>query len=367
MESNGTFDPSFLDDLMESSSIVGSDVKLGMSLDPVFASKESPSHESDSGCSDMFEDRSVSADDDLLSPVGMVNDAVELFDFGALTDDAELDNELAGYLGAEREKSDERKYNDNMSPAESPEIDVTLDSDDSNDPEYVPERRIIQSKPVRGMGKAVVPQANIISAPSNQVAKQDIRILQATACNSKATRSNVTPPAVKVVKVIKTAATSKTDVDNELLKALDERNKKNAIQAKVNREKKKAYVKSLEDEIEELKSENATLKKDNEKYVRENKDLIEEVEYLRSVLANESALAGILKNIGNVENVKLSSSVIRKRNAGFDHDYSGVPSKRARTTKTAGVCVHVDEGTVSLEFCSKCASMSKASSEGDNS
>lgn len=366
MEVNGIFDPSFLDDLMESSSIVGSDVELGMSLDPVFASKESPSHESDSGCSDMFEDRSVSADDDLLSPVGMVNDAVELFDFGALTDDAELDNELAGYLGAEREKNDSKNI-DEMSPAESPEIDVTLDSDDSNDHEYVPERRIIQSKSVRGMGKAVVPQANIISAPSNRVAKQDIRILQATACNSRSTRNNVNPPAVKVVKVIKTAARSKTDVDSELMKALDERNKKNAIQAKVNREKKKAYVKSLEDEIEELKSENAALKKDNEKYVHENKDLVEEVEYLRSVLANESALAGILKNIGNVENVKLSSSVNRKRNAGFDHDYSGVPSKRARATKTAGVCVHVDKGTVSLEFCSKCATMSKASSEGENS
>lgn len=375
--------PCLLDDLMDSGTIVGSDVDLGMTVDPVFANKESPSHESDSGCSDMYEDRSVSTDFvDILSPAasdgteGNLIDG-ELLDFSSLvSEDDDLDKELATYLGTtlqDRQVSVEEHSNTNNQHMNlsSPEIDV---DSDSSDPDYMPVKKIVQARAVRPRMEnvTVLPQANIIQTKSVAYdPKHDIRVLpkRTSPCANKSVTA-VKPPAVKVVKVIKTAAATKSEVDNELMKALDERNKKNAVQAKLNREKKKAYIKNLEDEIDELKSENAALKISNEKNLKENKALHEEIDYYRSVLANQSALAGLLKNIGSVSNVRLSSSIGCKRSAESDHEYSStnVPSssKRSKSAKSAGVCLHVDQGLVSLEFCSKCASMSKTANDDDN-
>lgn len=356
---------------MDNGTVVVKDVDFGMTRDPVFATKESPSHESDSGCSDMFDDRSVSPDVDILSPVGVGgDDDVELIDFSSLTnDDESFDDELASYFGAPFNKSEQTPMPLVGIQEQSSPVDIEYGN---ADPEFIPGKRIIQARALRPRKEpvVVVPCPDIIRAPPvAEVGKPEIRVLPRRACTSTSSNTNdaVKPPAVKVVKVIKTSATLKSEVDNELMKALDERNKKNAVQAKINREKKKAYIKNLEDDIEELKSENSALKKENEKNVKENKALTEEVEYLRSVLANESALAGLLKNIGNVENVRLSSSIVRKRSADRDHDYHSVPAKRVKSARTAGVCLHVDQGNVSIEFCSKCASLAKQSGEEENS
>ncbi|XP_053392612.1 uncharacterized protein LOC123563972 [Mercenaria mercenaria] len=354
------------------SKVIKCDVDFGMTVDPVFASKASPSHESDSGCSDMSEVRSVSplSEVDFMSADG----EVKLFDFEsvAVDEDNELDKELETYLAVPL--SSETRANlktpevqvrpvINLPDQGSPDIEV---DSDSNDPDYMPKQRIIQSRALR---EKQMPEANpcasVIQVPFMKNSHQtDIHILRSSSkTNSydKKCISKASPPAVKVVKVVKTAAQTKQEIDDELLKALDDRNKKNAVQAKMNREKKKAYIKSLEDEIEELKCENFTLKENERKVSNERNELKEEIEYLKSVLANQSALSGLLKNIGNVENVKLSSSLNRKRSADLDHDYHNVV-KRGKLTvrKTAGVCLHVDQGNVSLEFCSKCASMAKS-------
>jgi FtsZ-binding cell division protein ZapB len=210
--------------------------------------------------------------------------------------------------------------------------------------------------------------APVIQVPTVTNIQTDLHILPSSSkVGSFAGKNSKAAPAVKVLKVVKTAAQSKQEIDNELLQALDDRNKKNAVQAKLNREKKKVYIKGLEDEIEELKCENFTLKERNQTVTNEKNELQEEVEYLRSVLANQSALSGLLKNIGNVENVKLTSSLRRKRGADLDHDYHN-SAKFAKKSgkKTAGICLHVDQGSVSLEFCSKCASMAKSGEKEGN-
>ena len=372
--------PCLIDQLMDSQ-VIKCDVDFGMTVDPVFASKASPSHESDSGCSDMSEVRSVSP----LSEVDFNvenEDQVKLFDFDSVVED-EFEKELESYLAVPLSTENRRSLETPESIVQNkPKVTINSISEGSsdteedsnhNDPDYVPkpERRIIQSQALKVKKAPVLKQVPVIQVPlpvANNT-QTDIHILPSSSKRSNcSSRNSTSTPAVKVVKVVKTAAQTKQEIDNELLQALDDRNKKNAVQAKINREKKKAYVKGLEEEIEELKCENFTLQENNRKITNERNELQEEVEYLKSVLANQSALSGLLKNIGNVENVRLSSSLRRKRGADLDHDYHNT-AKVAKLTgkKTAGICLHVDQGNVSLEFCSKCATMAKSGEKEGNS
>ncbi|KAL4240074.1 hypothetical protein ACF0H5_000868 [Mactra antiquata] len=352
-------------DVLMGEEILNCDVTFGLGEpDSVFPFKQSPSHQSDSGCSDMSEDRSVSplSNSGFLSPVDR-----NLFNFDAINNVEELDEfsqELESYLASPIKKvtnihaklqtpelpmCDTNVHKENY--ASSPEINV----DDEEEPDYLPQPRVIQAK--ARVGKNVMvskqPVPSLIRVPATNMVNGSGPSVSSNV-NDKMNKV----PAIKVVKVVKTSAKSKKEFDDDILEALDERNKKNAVQAKINRERKKLYIKGLEDEIEELKSENVSLKEIASKAEAEKQELAEEVAYLKSVLANQSAISGLLKNIGNVENVKLSSSIMRKRGASDDHSYGS--AKRSRSsTHTAGVCLHVDKGNVSLEFCSKCASMAK--------
>ena len=154
--------------------------------------------------------------------------------------------------------------------------------------------------------------------------------------------------------------------DDEVL----ERNRKNAIQARINRQKKKAYIDDLESKVSSLARENESLKKESKKLVKDKSSLEEEVAYLRSVLANQSALSGLLKNIENVQNVRLTSSFSRKRSADLDHDYGEKPAvKKPRRSAvpvvSGGVCLHVDKNDVSIEFCHHCAKKSKGGNDSE--
>lgn len=357
---------------MDSDTIVcGADVDFGMLNDFACgsATKASPSHSSDSGCSDM-DIRSVSSPVgvDLLEPG---DDVVRLFDFDfndkevadIFDNETEVDIDVGVDIDLETPNgSRPNKDNSYRTKTCSPDVIVDVGDDEMNDPTYVPGKRIVQAKAiVPKVVSQVIPQANIIKAPPAQK-----RVLESNGneYNGLMKLADKQRPAVKVVKVIKTASTSKQEIENELFEALDERNKKNACQAKINRERKKAYMKSLEDEVQKLKQENTRILADGEKERRENIALREEVEYLKNVLANQSMISGLLKNLGKVENVKLSSSFSRKRGADLDHDYSNADVKKARVSKSAGVCLHVENENVSIEFCAKCASMAKCDGSG---
>ena len=378
MEHDNISIPCLLDDL-EDEGVIKFDIDFGMlSGQKKGAVKGSPSHESDSGVSDM-----VDLDTDLrsISPssdgIGEVGSTANLFDFDAFSSqllDEELDAELAGYF----EKTDESDDNNNVTGSRmatsppssvnqkvtvrcaitspvlsiSPEKDVDIESEQS-DQECVNE---VTEHDVVDKRKLVKPKRHVKFNDNT-----DVHILPSKSKRVPESTATV-KPSVKVVKVIKTPATApSTSLDNQVIQAIDERNKKNAVQAKMNREKKKAYIRSLEDEIDNLQMKNFALNSSNKKILKEKDALKEEVEYLKGIIANQSVLSGLLKNIGNVDNVKLSSSFVqRKRSAEMDHDYDN-SAKRVKTTKTtAGVCLHVDQGNVSIEFCSKCAGMAQS-------
>lgn len=72
---------------------------------------------------------------------------------------------------------------------------------------------------------------------------------------------------------------------------------RNAIMAKLNRQRKKKRMAVLEESVEKLLSENKVLKAGRVELTNKVKNLEAEVEYLKGVLANQSELAGLLNNI----------------------------------------------------------------------
>ena len=139
-----------------------------------------------------------------------------------------------------------------------------------------------------------------------------------------------------------------------------ERNRKNAIAAKQNREKKKLYMSSLENEAATLKAEMTILKQQNKDLESCNARLEKEVSYLKAVLANQSTLSSLLAKIPTTEGVHLTSSFNRGKRAtrsGDDDLCASLSTKRAKFDEqmVAGVCLHVANDHVSLEFCAECS------------
>lgn len=321
--------PCLLDDLMDTG-IINVDINFGGPKDDELKNfKKSPSHESDSGVSIMsspqhsiiseFEDDASFP----LSPPSFEN-------FENL-----LDTELTSYLVGETDSNDGTDIDVASIISVSPVMPTNTTSNTDHCYQHQISNESLQN-----------------SDDENNTAVNSI----VNTCETPKNFSNVSAlPPVKVIKVITAPkSSSRSQMEKEIYEAIDEKNKKNAKQAKINREKKKAYIKSLEDDVDSLKSENLSLKEKVDKLDHHKNSLEEEVEYLKSVLANQSTLSNLLKNIPNA-NVKLSSSFInRKRGAAHDHDYQG-PSKHTRKSKTAGVCLHVEDENVSLEFCPSCS------------
>ncbi|XP_052804534.1 uncharacterized protein LOC128234365 [Mya arenaria] len=311
------FAASLPDELMDNETFVcGTDVGFGLLEEPLLATKFSPSHQSDSGCSDLFdemEDRSVSPTSGIdIFEGGPGQSPVNLFDFDFNENEFEsiirtdqeniVDSNIAITL-AQNKAPVVRASMLNLARSEASSPEINVEDDDSSDPSFVPYQRVVQSKAiVSKIIPQVVPKADVIQTPA-AVQRQSTEILRLPATSTVKAQGVVEKPvpAIKVVKVIKTGATTHQQVENELFHALDERNKKNAVQAKINRERKKAYIKTLEDEIEELKAENAAIKAEKEKDETEKLAYKEEVEYLKSVLANQSAISRLLNNIDEAE------------------------------------------------------------------
>lgn len=120
---------------------------------------------------------------------------------------------------------------------------------------------------------------------------------------------------------------------------------KNAIAARENREKKKAYISSLEEELKSRTKENERLR---QHYARSNQTiskLDQEVQYLRNIISN---LPEIRKLVPAIQTAFVTSS---------PDEYSLDPTDASpsKPTNPAGLCVHVLNGQVSLKFCSICS------------
>ncbi|KAM4795270.1 CREB/ATF bZIP transcription factor isoform 1-T1 [Rhinophrynus dorsalis] len=134
---------------------------------------------------------------------------------------------------------------------------------------------------------------------------------------------------------------------------------KNALAARLNRLRKKEYVAGLENQVTRLSEENRDLQRERVVLSARVRVLEEESRYLRAVLANDSALSKILGRLTGLGGTRLSTSLFREpRVACGDHDYA-LPRTRQESEEEAppggGVCLHVDQDKVSVEFCAVCA------------
>ena len=168
-----------------------------------------------------------------------------------------------------------------------------------------------------------------------------------------------------------------------------ERNRKNAIAARENRQKKKNYLQNLEKEAAKLREENTWLKNQAKEQQITVEKFAEEVDYLKSVIANQSTISLLLKNISNTPGISFSSSLVsnasaqpgkgaeveeevearryitRKRSASqASCAVQSLKSGRTRPSvisdqRGGGVCLHVQKNQVSLELCSQCNKKSR--------
>lgn len=99
---------------------------------------------------------------------------------------------------------------------------------------------------------------------------------------------------------------------------------RNARMAKLNRERKKQYVQGLETEIAALKEGLVESDKAKQSLEHELSQAQQEIEYLRSVVANQSAIASLLATVSNSglsldASASMPGTVSRKRNASDEH------------------------------------------------
>ena len=170
---------------------------------------------------------------------------------------------------------------------------------------------------------------------------------------------------------------------------------KAAIQARKNRQKKKQKMESLENSVEKLREESYDLKSQLASRDSHIKCLEKEIEYLRSVLTNQSAIANILKSLPSVpgmyflapqnrraeslsdvtnkevsekdenSNVKETAKGVYVSNTGKSTQHSSsqntpknlqVPNSVLNPgSTTGGICLHLANNVASLEYCSSCA------------
>ena len=177
---------------------------------------------------------------------------------------------------------------------------------------------------------------------------------------------------------------------------------KSAIAARENRVRKKKHMNILQNTVHTLTTENSCLRQHATQLEGTVDSLKREVTYLRQVIANESTLGPLLKNVCSTPGVEFVGSQLlgvdlsdeddlsdeadfparcTSRNAAgdarmtnkhqrvdlkhtcHDHDYAttGGATTRDNDAGAAGICLHVTGRSVSLELCEVCNSKARSS------
>jgi len=142
---------------------------------------------------------------------------------------------------------------------------------------------------------------------------------------------------------------------------------KNAIAARENREKKKAYIQGLEDKVAKLERDNKRLVQDKEIQDKRIESLASEVSYLRGILSNVDEISSLIRSVKRTPGISSVTtsfgSNLRSKARGHDNEnvrpiatsMSGKqPLAPSTSAPSSGVCLHVRNGNVSLEFCAQC-------------
>lgn len=106
-----------------------------------------------------------------------------------------------------------------------------------------------------------------------------------------------------------------SDIRNRRSYCLGNSNSKNAIAARDNRLKKKKYIADLEETVSNLQVENERLREQSKQNGHTLCALQSEVSYLRKVLANQSTLSAILKNVMKTPGITLTTSFNKAKNS----------------------------------------------------
>lgn len=136
-----------------------------------------------------------------------------------------------------------------------------------------------------------------------------------------------------------------------------------AINARENREKRKLYIKGLEDSVSQLTKENESMKSQIDLLQKTVDALSQDAAYLRNVMENQSELSKILQAVSTVPGITVKPSLktvnssetanVSKKNGKRAIPASDdVPNKKVKTQ--GGICLHVRNGSVSFELCSQC-------------
>ncbi|KAK7791760.1 hypothetical protein R5R35_000153 [Gryllus longicercus] len=157
--------------------------------------------------------------------------------------------------------------------------------------------------------------------------------------------------------------------------------------ARANRIKKKQYLEDLEKKLEELTEENEKLKEQ----VKTNDEIAlkqsEEIKYLKGVLANTPEISRLLKCVRQKSSLPVTSSINKfvdtrtSKELSFDSDdplltscdldaFKELPDTdllmqdlsdktldvlEGSSSADVGICLHVAQQRVSLEFCPSCS------------
>lgn len=136
-------------------------------------------------------------------------------------------------------------------------------------------------------------------------------------------------------------------------------NSKNAVAARMNRIKQKQYVKDLEQKMSRLKREMRATKRELREREKKWASSRRQVAYLRGMIANSHQIGSLLRNIRWRNIVPQEDRVDNnchpiEEPLQDDEDrawYNGInPS-----TTEVGVCLHVSNRRVSVEFCDECS------------
>lgn len=121
-----------------------------------------------------------------------------------------------------------------------------------------------------------------------------------------------------------------------------ERCRLNAINARRNRELKKAHMAELERRAEEVDRERQRLAEENERLREDNTRLQREVGHLTGVLRNQSRLSHILDKVSPTRLTLGDATPLEEE-------------KKESARVSTGVCLHLDGDEATLECCSLCA------------
>lgn len=140
---------------------------------------------------------------------------------------------------------------------------------------------------------------------------------------------------------------------------------KGAIAARQNRSKRKLYVEGLEQSVSKLRKENNDNKMKIDALQKAVNSLSEDATYLKGVLQNQSDLAKILKAVSTVPGISIDPSIqcISRKSLPESIRQSGAEEPVAKLKKEGsdyGICLNVQNGSVSFELCSHCNNLSSS-------